>query len=57
MLPAGEGAPILEELREYLLGRRIAKNKLPERLELVDEMPLTPTRKIIKGKLAERLGR
>ena len=41
---------------DYLTGHDIAKNKLPERLELVDEMPLTPTRKIIKGKLAARLG-
>jgi len=41
----------LEELAAYLLGRNIAKNKLPERLVLVPEMPLTPTRKVIKGRL------
>jgi non-ribosomal peptide synthetase component E (peptide arylation enzyme) len=41
----------LEELTEYLLQKNIAKNKLPERLVVVPEMPLTPTRKIIKGKL------
>jgi cyclohexanecarboxylate-CoA ligase/acyl-CoA synthetase len=41
----------LEDLVEYLLGRNIAKIKLPERLVIVSEMPLTPTRKIIKGKL------
>jgi hypothetical protein len=29
----------------------IAKNKLPEKLVVVSEMPLTPTRKIIKGRL------
>jgi non-ribosomal peptide synthetase component E (peptide arylation enzyme) len=41
----------LEELTEYLLQKNIAKNKLPERLVIVADMPLTPTRKIIKGKL------
>jgi len=41
----------LQELVDYLLGKDIAKNKLPERLVLVAEMPLTPTRKIIKGRL------
>jgi len=41
----------LEELTEYLLQKNIAKNKLPERLVIVPDMPLTPTRKVIKGKL------
>jgi acyl-CoA synthetase (AMP-forming)/AMP-acid ligase II len=44
----------LDEICAYLTSHKIARNKLPERLELVDEMPLTPTRKIIKGKLAAR---
>jgi non-ribosomal peptide synthetase component E (peptide arylation enzyme) len=33
------------------LNKNIAKNKLPERLVVIPEMPLTPTRKIIKGRL------
>jgi cyclohexanecarboxylate-CoA ligase len=41
----------LEEIVEYLLAKNIAKIKLPEKLVVVAEMPLTPTRKIIKGKL------
>lgn len=41
----------LAELVEYLLGKSIAKNKLPEKLVIVEEMPLTPTRKIIKSRL------
>ena len=41
----------LEELVGYLLEKDIAKNKLPEHLVIVGEMPLTPTRKIIKGRL------
>ena len=32
----------------------IAKLKWPERLETVDAMPLTPTRKVIKGRLRIR---
>ena len=41
----------LQELVDYLLQKNIAKNKLPERLVIVAEMPLTPTRKVIKGRL------
>lgn len=45
----------LEELTTFLARKKVSKNKWPERLELIDEMPLTPTRKVIKGKLAEHL--
>jgi acyl-CoA synthetase (AMP-forming)/AMP-acid ligase II len=41
----------LDDLVQYLLEKNIAKNKLPERLVVVPDMPLTPTRKIIKGRL------
>ena len=41
----------LEEVVVYLLEKNIAKNKLPEKLVVIAEMPLTPTRKIIKGRL------
>jgi cyclohexanecarboxylate-CoA ligase len=41
----------LEEVVAYLLEKNIAKNKLPEKLVVLAEMPLTPTRKVIKGKL------
>src|SRR5688572_6835413 len=41
----------LQEIVDYLLEKKIAKNKLPEKLVVVAEMPLTPTRKVIKGKL------
>jgi cyclohexanecarboxylate-CoA ligase len=41
----------LDELVDYLLRKNMAKNKLPERLVVIPEMPLTPTRKIIKGRL------
>ena len=55
IVPRPGNAPSLEELCAYLLERGIAKYKLPERLETVAEMPLTPTRKIIKSRLAEVL--
>lgn len=42
---------VLEEVVEFLLSKQIAKNKLPEKLVVVPEMPLTPTRKVIKGRL------
>ena len=51
-LAPGAAAPTLEALAAYLLKHRIAKTKLPERLVVIDEMPLTPTRKVIKGRLA-----
>jgi acyl-CoA synthetase (AMP-forming)/AMP-acid ligase II len=41
----------LEDLVTYLMSKEIAKNKLPERLVIVAEMPLTPTRKIVKSRL------
>ena len=34
----------------------VVKMRWPERLETVDEMPMTPTRKIIKDELAKLLG-
>jgi cyclohexanecarboxylate-CoA ligase/acyl-CoA synthetase len=45
----------LEEICEWLHNNGVAKMKWPERLELIGEMPLTPTRKIIKGLLRPRL--
>ena len=41
----------LEDVKTYLLEKQIARNKLPERLVVIADMPLTPTRKVIKGKL------
>ena len=41
----------LEAICDFLLGKGVAKFKLPERLEVLGEMPVTPTRKVIKGRL------
>ena len=55
VVPKGSLPPTLEALCAWLLERGVARVKLPERLEIVAEMPLTPTRKVIKGRLAEML--
>ena len=43
----------LGELTDYLLGEGIAKFKLPERLELMDEFPMTQVGKVSKRALVE----
>ena len=45
----------LEDICFLLKNKNISKNKWPERLIMVDEMPLTPTRKVIKNRLIEQL--
>ena len=45
----------LEEVTAWLEAKGVAKMRWPERIETVDEMPMTPTRKILKGELAKRL--
>jgi non-ribosomal peptide synthetase component E (peptide arylation enzyme) len=45
----------LAEVTAWLDAAQVSKLKWPERLEIVEAMPLTPTRKIIKGQLAQRL--
>ena len=54
VLKAG-AALSLDDLRNFLAGQGVGKLKWPERLEVVAVMPLTPTRKIIKGELVRRL--
>ncbi len=51
----GEG-PALPDICDWLHRNGVAKMKWPERVELIDAMPMTPTRKIIKGVLREKLG-
>ena len=51
VVPRPGDSVTLEAICDFLLGHGIAKFKLPERLEVVEEMPLTPTRKVIKGRL------
>ena len=50
----------LDELVAFLLDRRIAKFKLPERLEVVERFPVSPAGKILRRELrvmiAEKIG-
>ena len=52
---AGGAAPTLEAVCAYLDENGVAKVRWPERLEVLDAMPLTATRKIVKSRLVERL--
>ena len=45
----------LAELVAFLRARQIASFKLPERLEVVPELPLSPVGKILKRELRERI--
>ena len=44
-------------MQDWLARHAVSKLKWPERLEIVDAMPMTPTRKVIKGALAKELER
>jgi len=49
------GRVTLDELAAFLLEKGIAKFKLPERLEVLEELPMTRFGKVSKAELAERL--
>jgi acyl-CoA synthetase (AMP-forming)/AMP-acid ligase II len=53
---AGEGDFTLEELVGHLRKAKIMKQKIPERLEIVDSIPRNATGKILKHELRERFG-
>jgi cyclohexanecarboxylate-CoA ligase/acyl-CoA synthetase len=48
-----KAAPSLAELLDFLAAEGIAKTRWPEHLEIVTELPMTPTRKIKKGELTK----
>jgi 2,3-dihydroxybenzoate-AMP ligase len=50
ILNTGKGLPF-EDLKTFLLEKKIAKFKLPERLEVVEEFPLTSMAKVSKKEL------
>ncbi|HXM56436.1 MAG TPA: class I adenylate-forming enzyme family protein [Candidatus Dormibacteraeota bacterium] len=52
----GAEAPELEELRRHLLDGGLDRHCLPERLEVVSEMPMNASGKIVKRHLLARLG-
>ena len=45
----------LDGMRAFLTARRVSKIQWPEQLEFVTAMPVTPTRKVIKGQLVAAL--
>lgn len=53
---AASDPPTLGELNEFLLARELSKRKLPERLRVVGELPMTPAGKVAKRLLRERAG-
>ena len=59
VVPSTGMTPTLEQLCEYLAERNLAKQKYPERLELIDELPRTPAGKVqkfaLRAKIAEQL--
>lgn len=54
ILRPGESLTLAEVVR-YLESREIARQKFPERLEIVDEFPMTPSGKIQKFRLREAI--
>jgi cyclohexanecarboxylate-CoA ligase len=55
VVAAGGDVPTLPELAEYLTGRGLAVQKVPERLERIDELPKNLAGKVQKFKLRERI--
>src|SRR6185503_15036572 len=47
----------LQQLVPFLLDQEIAKHKLPERLEIIDEFPLSAFGKVSKKDLTEKITR
>ena len=48
---APDASLTLDDIRDWLREHGVAKMKWPEALELVAQMPMTPTRKIVKSAL------
>jgi non-ribosomal peptide synthetase component E (peptide arylation enzyme) len=55
VVPSPGTSPTLSELTDFLREKKIAIQKLPERLELRDELPRTATGKVEKYRLREDL--
>jgi cyclohexanecarboxylate-CoA ligase len=59
VVPVEGATPTLSELRDFLAERQLAKQKYPERLELIGELPRTPSGKVqkfsLRAKIAEEL--
>ena len=54
--PGADGPPSLAEIVEFCKGEGLMMQKIPEQLEIRDEMPRAGTGKIHKGKLRDEYG-
>lgn len=52
---AGQAAPRLEEINEFLLSKGIAKFKLPEKLLVLESLPYNPVGKVQRYKLEQKM--
>ena len=55
LLKPGQRAPTLAELQEFLEHEGIAKYMWPESIELFDEFPRTPSLKVVKREIVNRI--
>ena len=55
ILSTGERAPTLAELQEFLEREGVAKYMWPESIEVFDEFPRTPSLKVVKRELVQRI--
>jgi cyclohexanecarboxylate-CoA ligase len=55
VIPTPGPTPTLAELVAFLEARQIARQKLPERLEIVPEFPMTPSGKVQKYRLRQMI--
>jgi cyclohexanecarboxylate-CoA ligase len=55
VVAAGQSEPTLAELTDFLRGKQIAVQKLPERIEIIDALPMTPVGKVRKNVLRDRI--
>lgn len=53
----GHDAPTVDEIREFLLERGMPIQKTPERVEVVDSLPMTATGKVLKHELRREIER
>ena len=55
VVPAGGSTVTLDDLTSFLAEHRLAKQKYPERIELVDQLPTTASGKVQKFLLREMI--
>jgi acyl-CoA synthetase (AMP-forming)/AMP-acid ligase II len=55
IVAAGQDAPDVEDLREFLLGRGVAKFKMPEQVAIWDALPKNDAGKVLKHRIRAAL--